>query len=147
MEDSIMKSSLVKHDFNVDFEPFFNDWWNSYFARNDLVLRGKNNYPKTDVYTTKNEVVLELAVPGLTRDNLKVEYSDGMLTVSGDKREAVQGTNHRKELHRSSFKRSWSLNEVHDVDNISSTLENGILKVIVPFKEVKRSEVLKIEVK
>lgn len=108
------------------------------------------NYPKVDVYDKDNTLVFEAAIPGLTKDQVSVEWANGYLTITGEKVERVEDAKyHYHELKRSKFSRTFSLpQKFYDVEKIDASVENGILHVLVPrLGEVKKENTKKIEVK
>jgi HSP20 family protein len=111
---------------------------------------GNSSYPRVNVADLKNEVLIEAEIAGLSKDDVSVEYADGMLTISGDKKTELDDADIRyvyKELKRSSFKRSFRVDEVTlDVENITAKFDNGILNVIIPKKEVIETKSKKVKI-
>ena len=110
---------------------------------------GSNSYPKVDIIDRNRDVLLEAEVPGLSKEDVSVEVKDNILTVSGERKvkrdeDAVYV---RKELKRSSFKRSFSLGENLDPENIVAEFENGILTVNIPKIKPVQVEARKVEIK
>ena len=99
--------------------------------------------------STHKDVLLEAEVPGLTKDDVSVEVKDNILAVSGERKvkrddDAVYV---RKELKRSSFKRSFSLGDNLDSERISAEFENGILTITIPKIKPVQVEARKVEIK
>lgn len=91
-------------------------------------------YPKVDVRETDKEFIIEAEVPGLDKDQVKVEVKDGTLVIRGEKREESKkdGKYHVKEIKRSSFIRSWNLPpDVVNKDTIKAKFREGVLEVSV----------------
>jgi len=111
---------------------------------------GNSSYPRVNVADLKNEVLIEAEIAGLSKDDVSVEYADGMLTISGDKKTELDDADIRyvyKELKRSSFKRSFRVDEVTlDVENITAKFDNGILNVIIPKKDVIETKSKKVKI-
>jgi len=111
---------------------------------------GNSSYPRVNVADLKNEVLIEAEIAGLGKDDVSVEYEDGMLTISGDKKTETKDPDIKyvyKELKRSSFKRSFRVDEVTlDVENISAKFDNGILNVTIPKKEVIETKAKKVKI-
>ena len=87
---------------------------------------------------------MELAVPGLKKEDVKVHLDDRTLTisseVSSENKEADEsGTYTRREFGFRSFKRAFTLPESVDTESIDAKFEDGILYVSLP----KRAEVQK----
>jgi HSP20 family protein len=96
----------------------------------------KGAYPKVDILETKESLVIEAAVPGMSKEDISVDVHEGVLTISGEKRggdQAKGGASYLyRELKRSSFRRSWTLTETLDATNISAKFEDGMLYLTIP---------------
>lgn len=111
---------------------------------------GNSSYPRVNVADTKNEVRIEAEIAGLSRDDVSVEYEDGLLIISGEKKTEIEDPDVRyvyKELKRSSFKRSFKVDDATlEVDKISAKFDNGILNVTIPKKEVIETKAKKVKI-
>ena len=95
-------------------------------------------YPKVNVYEYDDKVGIVAEIPGLTKKQLNVEVEDNVLTISGDKHsvwEDAKAKVLRRELKQSSFKRSFTLGELLDGDNVKANFKDGILSVEIPKTE------------
>jgi HSP20 family protein len=95
----------------------------------------KGSYPKVDILENLSSIVIEAAVPGMSKEDIVVDVHDGVLTISGEKRsspEDSRGSYIHRELKRSSFRRSWTLAENLDSSSISAKFENGMLFLTIP---------------
>jgi HSP20 family protein len=91
-------------------------------------------YPKVDVRETEREFVIEAEVPGLSKDQVKVEIKDDTLVIKGEKRDESkrEGKYHVREIKRSSFIRSWSLSsDIVDKNSVKAKFHDGVLEVII----------------
>ncbi len=98
--------------------------------------------PAMDVYTEDDKsLIAEVQVPGFAKDDIEVHVHDGVLEIKGEKHEKTEDENDKKrnymvrESHES-FYRSIQLPKVADGDHIAAHFDNGVLQVIVPFKEL-----------
>lgn len=111
---------------------------------------GNSSYPRVNVADTKTEVRIEAEIAGLGKDDVSVEYEEGMLTIAGDKKTEIDDpgvTYVYKELKRSSFKRSFKVDEsTLNVNKISAKFDNGILNVTIPKKEVVEVKTKKVKI-
>jgi HSP20 family molecular chaperone IbpA len=85
------------------------------------------SYRNTEQYThvtNDKEVVIEMAVPGITREDLKVDVMDNVLIVEAK-------TKSKSRLSKDLNYR-WYLDKNIDVDNINATLTNGLLTLTLP---------------
>jgi len=82
---------------------------------------------------------VEMAAPGLTKNDFKIELDHDVLTISSEK-QAENETNNdkqftRREFSYQSFTRSFTLPNSASSENIGAKYENGVLRVIIPKKE------------
>lgn len=92
--------------------------------------------PAVNVSELENEFVIELAAPGLSKQDFHVKIEKDLLTISSEKSEQTvegEGTRFtRKEFNYSSFTRSFHLPEGIKTDHIKGSYDNGVLKVSLP---------------
>jgi HSP20 family protein len=97
--------------------------------------------PAVNVRETNDEFIIEVAAPGMKRDDFKVELDNHVLTISSqreDKHEEKDknGNYTRKEFHYQSFQRSFNLPvDKVDGEKIAARYNDGILHITVPKKE------------
>ena len=101
---------------------------------------GNSSYPRVNVIDLKNEIAIEAEIAGQGKEDVSVDYEDGLLTITGNKTPEVEEEGAKyvyRELKRSSFRRSFQLDEATlEVDNISAKFDNGILNISIPKREV-----------
>jgi HSP20 family protein len=81
---------------------------------------------------------LEVSVPGINKEDIKVNIEKGLLTISYDKKEeqkAEDVKSIRREFSHRSFKRSFTIADQINAEAIQAKYENGILKLYLPKKE------------
>lgn len=108
---------------------------------------GNNSYPKVDVIDNPKSIEFEAEIPGLSKDEVSVEVEKGVLSISGNKRQdkSNEGLNYiRKELKRSSFKRSFQLSNCLDSEKIKAKFENGLLLISIPKVKPEKPQKIKI---
>ena len=116
------------------FEGDLRDWNFSNFAGSNSTL------PAVNVRENDNEFKIEVAAPGLKRDDFKVNYDNGNLTISSEKKdeskEEKDGKVTRREFSYKSFQRSFSLPEnTVNADKIEAKYAEGILYISLPKRE------------
>lgn len=146
--------SLIKWKKRNGMFPSINSIFDNFFADDEsLFLNWKNEsvLPSVNVKNEKDSFCLEVAAPGLKKDDFKVEVDKGVLTISSEtKNEEKEETDNftRQEFSYSSFSRSFWLPEDVKEDNIAATYEDGILKLVIPKVEVaSKKDVKKIAIK
>jgi HSP20 family protein len=127
------------------FNDFLNrdwyDWANQNFSLTNTTI------PSVNIKETANEFEVEMAAPGMDKDDFKLELSNNVLTISSEKQSENQtgeGKNiTRREFSYQSFSRSFTLPMIVETDKIAATYVNGILQVIIPKKEEAKPKPLK----
>lgn len=95
--------------------------------------------PTANIKETGKEYQIDLAAPGLTRQDFKVSIENNLLSVSAEKQEEKEEKDvdySRREFSYNTFCRTFQLPENSKADKIDARYENGILKVIIPKKEI-----------
>ena len=129
------------------------------FFGNEWVDKTSSTAPAVNVIETDKEYKVEIAAPGLTRDDFKIDINeDNELTVSMEKKvekneesekEGKKHTYLRREFSYSSFRQRMILPDNVSVDNIDAKMENGVLTIDIPKKteEEKRKNMRQIDIK
>jgi len=118
--------------------PTLNSFMDNFF---DEEFPSKNNgssLPSVNVKETEENFELEVAAPGLKKDDFNIEVDKGVLTISSETSsdETEEKDNYtRREFSYSSFSRSFWIPEGTSEDDINASYGEGILKVVVPKKE------------
>ncbi|TKC10366.1 Hsp20/alpha crystallin family protein [Pedobacter polaris] len=113
--------------------PYFNNVFDSLFSdalnKNYVV----NKVPNVNIYESANEYKIELAAPGLNKEDFKIDLKKDNLSVWAEKKVATdtQKDYTRKEFEYNSFARSFVLPEGVDADKISAEYINGILYITI----------------
>lgn len=107
--------------------------------------------PAVDIYETTDSFVLTAEVPGVSSEEVDVKVVDNQLTLRGERRwdrdgstEAGSEQFHRLESAYGKFERSFNLSERIDVEDISATLDKGVLTVKLP-KRAAQVKTIKVE--
>jgi len=143
--------SLVRYNSAVnDFVPTsFNNLIDRFFNES-LSRAGGSSYsfvPKVDIVENETAYEIQVAVPGVAKEDFKIDLNDNLLTISGERKftkEKKENNFHSIETQYGNFKRSFSLPENVDASKISAQYANGILEITVPKDEKK---VLKASIK
>ena len=91
---------------------------------------------------------VEMDLPGVKKEDIKVDLSGNILTVSGErktKEEVTEKDYYKCESRYGSFSRSFTLPEGIDTENLSASCEDGVLEVVIP--KAPKETTKKIEVK
>lgn len=109
-------------------DPFFNTLDKVF---DDAYLRADK---KTNVVLSDSEYLLQLSVPGLSKDDIKISLKDSVLTISHDK------TDDKTFSFTNSFKRTYQVPDDVDEKNITGEVENGIIEIHLPKNKKKSME-------
>jgi HSP20 family protein len=123
---------------------FFGDDWGRPLA--DVA----NIMPATDVYTRDDkEMIVEAHLPNFEESDVDINIDNGALVISAEKREKEEDKKKKYVVRESSssFYKRIMLPEHADEDKVDAHLENGVLKVTVPFKELPKPKKISIKKK
>lgn len=139
----LMPSVFGKDLFDDFFDfPFYDDKESDKLEKKLYGHRSKN-LMKTDVQETENGYVLEMDLPGFSKDEVKASLKDGYLTIraekSLDKEEKDEKTAKyiRRERYAGSCERSFYVGDVNEAD-IKGEFKHGILKLTIPKEQPKK---------
>ena len=107
------------------------------------------HFPPVNITDNATNYLAELLVPGYAKADFKVKLEENILTVSAEQKlsENVEGSKMvRKEFSLKAFKRSFTLDDKMDTENISAKYENGLLQLTLPKKEEVKPEVKDISI-
>jgi len=96
--------------------------------------------PAVNIRETNDNYEVEVAAPGMTKDDFKIELDGNLLTISSEKsdqREEGEGEKFtRREFSYQSFQRSFTLpKDIVDIDKIQAKYVDGMLQLLIPKKE------------
>ncbi|VXB70128.1 Molecular chaperone Hsp20 [Flavobacterium sp. 9AF] len=99
-----------------------------------------NTVPAVNIKETETDFTIELASPGLKREDFKIELDENILSISSERKLETEDKNEngkytRKEFSFSSFKRSFTLPETIKEEDITANYENGVLQISLPKRE------------
>jgi HSP20 family protein len=129
----------------------------SRFFRNDFLDFWNTDVPATvpsvNITEDKNNYHIEMAAPGLKKEDFNIDLDGDVLTISSEKEEEKKegketGNYFRKEYNYTSFSRSMTLPDNVDVKKIDAKYNDGILSVSIPKKsgeEVNKSQKIKVQ--
>ena len=132
-----MSPVIFSNRFPSLFDRFFEndmfDWSNRNFSNTNTTL------PSVNIKEDPNGYNVEIAAPGLSKDDFKIELNHNVLSISSELELKDEKTNDeqftRREFSYQSFNRSFELPVTVDNNKITAKYEDGILKVIIPKRE------------
>jgi HSP20 family protein len=120
------------------FDDFFTrDLWNWGMSNNSST---NSTVPAVNIRENNESFIVEMAAPGLKKEDFKVELDGNTLTISSEHKEEHEEKEGerfaRREFSYQSFQRSFQLSkDVVDIDAIEAKYENGVLNLVIPKKE------------
>ena len=120
------------------FDDFINrdnfNWRMSNFSNTNTTI------PAVNIKETADSYKVEVAAPGMTKNDFKVALEGDLLTISSEKSEQQEESENQKftlrEFSYQAFDRSFTLHkEVVDIDKIEAKYEDGVLSLLIPKKE------------
>lgn len=110
------------------------DFFNSHIRGDNLLNDNYLNHSTIEVLD--KEYLITLAIPGFTREQIKLELNRNILTISAENKEQLDENNTKKNIN-SKFKQVISLNNDIERDSIKSSLKDGILTISIPRSQQK----------
>ena len=116
--------------------PNFTELFDDFFNAEEFGLRSWGRFPAANVRETGASYVIDLVVPGRTKEDIKIHQEKDALVVSSElKAGEVEGEFRRREFQLAPFKRSFHLPEAADHENINASFSDGILTITIAKKE------------
>ena len=115
------------------FEDFYTPRWGKQMEKMAMS-------PTVDVHENKNMYTMKFDLPGVPKDQIKIDLHDNVLTVSGERKEEKKEEDKDKktylsEVNYGSFMRSFTFPEGVDAEKSEAKFENGVLTLNIPKKE------------
>lgn len=127
-------NSLVKNQKNN--RSLWNDPFNRFFRNDmmDLWNRDTETVPSLNISEEKDKYKVELAAPGLKKEDFNIDVNGNLVTISSEKEsetkdEKENGNYSRREYNYSSFSRSFTLPENTDTDSVKAKYADGVLSL------------------
>ena len=131
----------TRNDYNE-----IDQWFSTAFRDFEKISGNYGGYPRVDAIEYDDKIVLEAELHGLEKEDVSVEINDNVLSIRGGKRqrETPNGGKYLfREIKRSSFERTWTLDQTIDQQKVKATFENGRLVITLP----KMAEKMPVKIK
>ena len=121
--------------FNDFFDREFLNWGESNFSNTGTTI------PAVNIRETKDDLVVEMAAPGMKKEDFKIELDGSLLSIGSERSSNQVEENNderysRREFSYESFQRSFTLpKDVVETDRLKARYENGVLRLEIPKKE------------
>lgn len=124
----------------------FDDLFNEFFSNTPSYKRD-GFMPSVDISETEAQFELSVELPGMKKEDIKLDLENGRLTISGERKfeNKENGKNfHRVESRFGTFNRTFHLPDSIDEDTIGATYTNGILNITIDKSEDKVKKQIEI---
>jgi HSP20 family protein len=134
-----------------EFERAFDDW-RSYrwpFSGHLAAAEPVAWAPKIDVFEREGRLVTRVDLPGMKKEDVSVEVTDGHLALSGERKREKEETKdnvYRNEREYGSFYRTVPLPEGAKLEDVKATFADGVLEVSVPLPAKPEANVRKVQI-
>jgi HSP20 family protein len=135
MEDKAMLPILKNRDF---FPSIVDEFFGRDFLPGMFEFQTGINMPSVNIVEGKDDFRIEVAAPGLEKNDFKINLENNVLTISSEKEDTNEQKEERymrREFSYSSFRRSFSLPGTVEADKIAANHSNGVLNITIPKKE------------
>lgn len=141
--------NLIPRDSLFDLDTFFNGFQG--LTPKSVGEEGSFFAPRVDVHSKRNKYVIDAELPGVRKDDLRVNFENGVLSIEAEMKdetsEEEDGKVIRRERRFGQFSRSFHLGEdISDAD-IKASFKDGVLKLEIPKATPTKPEKRQIEVK
>jgi HSP20 family protein len=136
-----MLPTISKRSFRPFYMPSFFD--DDFFP---VMNSRTSSMPAVNIREDDKEFVLDLAIPGIDKKDLKIDINEDLLTISSetkDENEESKDGYKRKEFSYSSFCRSFQIPENVNKESIEANYKDGVLNVTLPKKEEEKHKVVR----
>lgn len=114
------------YSFPYEFDKVFNEVFNPQHYK-----RRKSSYPPINIGEDENNVYVHAEMPGLAIEDMEIAITAKDLVIKGE-RKLPEGRYFRQERPSGVFQRIVSINTYVDVDKVSASIKDGVLKIVMP---------------
>ena len=100
--------------------------------------------PAVDIFETEEGLTLVADLPGVDKEELKIDLDQGLLTLQANGKSHMNGDSIRREFLHGSFYRQFRLSDAIDSENIAAEMKNGVLTLLLPKSEAARPRRIEI---
>ncbi len=124
----------------------FSDFFNDFINEDTLPRNVFKSIPAVNISETAEQYRLEIAAPGMSKGDFKIEVENGILSIHAEKKEEKTDENSkytRKEFSYSTFSRTFTMPDHVNTEAISAEYLNGVLNLVLPKKDDAKKKVVK----
>ena len=149
-----MRNSLTLRDFwnpNREFSPWFqdiDDMMDHLLVPMNTIRREQSFNPACDVEETDSHYLMSFDLPGVSKDDVKIEVVENQLTITGERKALEKkddkNNRHVAERYYGSFKRVFTLPSTIDATKVEASYRDGVLQIALPKAESAKPQQIKI---
>jgi len=127
------ENDVVKRNNVLTFDDIFNHFFETSNNWNYQQVK-----PLSNIFENKDNFKIELAIPGVKKENIKINLDKNVLSISSEiENENVEENNlfQRREFNYSNFERSFTLPKSADLENIQANFRDGMLEITITKRE------------
>ncbi|MBN1302245.1 MAG: Hsp20/alpha crystallin family protein [Melioribacteraceae bacterium] len=135
-----------------EFSKIFNEFDQRFgFGRkedNDQELQEATWAPLADIYEDNDNFKIKLDLPGISKDSVKISFSDGQLVIGGERKQELESENckyHRVERNYGKFYRAFDVPKDIQEDKINAEFSNGQLSIVIPKSEKAKPRLIDVK--
>ena len=121
-------------------------WWPSIWSRREV---SELLAPAVDIYEEKDDIVVKVELPGITKEHIEVDISDSHLTLKGEKKKEEKTAEEDYfacERSYGAFHRSFELPTEVQGEKVKASFKNGILEIRLPKTEKAKTKEIKVNI-
>lgn len=124
----------IQREMNRFFDPALSERSNKPDFENSYIV------PRVDVFEKENTIYFEMDLPGIDKNDVKLNIEDNIMTLKGERKDRKEETGkyHICERKNGLFERSFVLPENVNIEEVKARFENGVLKVELPRLETRK---------
>lgn len=130
---------MRRGDFTNPYPSLWNKLFDDEFFNMNFSSSG-STLPSVNIKETKDNFVVEVAAPGMRKEDFKIELDNNVMTISSERSETEgdkdkEGNYTRREFSYQSFQRSFTLPNTVQGENVSAQYKDGVLNIVIPKRE------------
>ena len=127
--NTLIRRTDLHPSFVTNFFNPWNEWFDGGFERSLSI-------PAVNIVENEKNFTIALAVPGMKKEDFKIDVDGDMITISAEKEEKMEDEKYnRREYNYTSFSRSFTMPDDVMKDKIEARYEDGVLRLMLPKKE------------
>jgi HSP20 family protein len=127
---------------NYDLSNILNEIFDITTKKNELVCCT----PQYNVIENDKEYVIEMVLAGIKKEDISIENDKNLLNIKAERKKSLDIEYNREEIYYGCYQKTFNLPNNVDLDNIDASMENGILKILIPKQKTDKKKNL-IEIK